>query len=72
VILEEGDLVAIKELYFPSPVKRTKSYAIVIEAGWHRSRVRMINTGRTWVIPNSELKLLSGGSRSNIKKFKVI
>ena len=72
MILEEGDLVAIKELYFPSPGKRTKSYAIVIEGGWHRSRVRMIHTGRAWWMDNSELKLLSGGSKSNIKKFKVI
>ena len=68
MILEEGDLVAIKELYYPSPHKRTKSYAIVIEGGWHRSRVRMIDSGHTWWMDNSELKLLSGGSKSEIKK----
>jgi|TARA_R110000824_G_scaffold398654_1_gene602953 hypothetical protein len=68
MILEEGDLVAVKELYFPSPEKRTKSYAVVIEGGWHRSRVRMIHTGHVWWMDNKELKLLSGGSRSKIEK----
>ena len=68
MILEEGDLVAIKELYFPSPGKRAKSYALVIEGGWHRTRVRMIHTGHVWWMDNKELKLLSGGSKSKIEK----
>ena len=68
MILEEGDLVAVKELYFPSPGKRTKSYAVVIEGGWKRSRVRMIHTGHVWWMDNKELKLLSGGSKSKIEK----
>tara|TARA_R110000824_G_scaffold20361_1_gene76843 strand:+ start:572 stop:781 length:210 start_codon:yes stop_codon:yes gene_type:complete len=69
MILEEGDLVSIKELYFPSPAKRTKSYAIIIAGGWHRSRVRMIHTGQVWWMDNKELKLISGGSRSKIEKI---
>ena len=68
MILEEGDLVAIKELYYPSPHKRAKSYAIVIAGGWHRSQVRVIYTGNIWWVDNSELKLISGGSKSKIKK----
>ena len=68
MILEEGDLVAIKELYYPSPHTRTKSYGIGIEGGWQRSRGRMIDSGHTWWMDNSELKLLSGGSKSEIKK----
>ena len=68
MILEVGDLVAIKEFYFTSPDKRVKSYAVVIEAGWKQSQIRVIHSGVTWWVPNSELKLLSGGSRSKIKK----
>jgi hypothetical protein len=66
--LEEGDLVAIKEFYFTSPDKRTRSYAVVIEAGWRQSQIRVIHSGVIWWIPNNELKLLSGGSRSKIEK----
>ncbi len=68
MILEEGDLVAIKEFYFTSPDKRTKSYAIVIEAGWRQSKIRVIHSGDAWWIPNNELKLLSGGSTPEIEK----
>ena len=68
MILEEGDLVAIKEFYFTSPDKRTKSYAIVVEAGWRQSKIRVIHSGDAWWVPNNELKLLSGGSRPEIEK----
>ncbi len=68
MILEDGDLVAIKEFYFTSPDKRTKSYAIVVEAGWKQSRIRVIHNGAIWWIPNNELKLLSAGSKSKIEK----
>jgi len=68
MILEEGDLVAIKEFYFTSPDKRTKSYAVVIEAGWEQSKIRVIHNGAAWWIPNNELKLLSGGSKPEIEK----
>jgi predicted subunit of tRNA(5-methylaminomethyl-2-thiouridylate) methyltransferase len=68
MILEEGDLVAIKEFYFTSPDKRTRSYAIVIEAGWKQSKIRVIHNGAAWWIANNELKLLSGGSRPEIEK----
>ena len=66
--LEEGDLVAIKEFYFTSPDKKIKSYAIVVETSWRQSKIRVIHNGATWWIPNNELKLLSGGSKSKIEK----
>ena len=68
MILEEGDLVALKEFYLMSPGKRHKSLAIVIEAQWKQSRIHTIYNGMTWWVQNDELKLLSGGTRSNIKK----
>ena len=68
MILEEGDLVAIKEFYFTSPDKRTRSYAIVIEAGWKQSKIRVIHNGAACWIANNELKLLSGGSKPEIEK----
>ena len=68
MILEEGDLVALKEFYYLSPEKRHKSLAIVIEAQWKQCRIRTIYNGRPWWVQNNELKLLSGGSKSISKK----
>ena len=68
MILEEGDLVALKEFYYISPDKRHKSLAVVIETQWKQSRIRTIYNGMTWWVQNDELKLLSSGSRPNSEK----
>ena len=68
MILEEGDLVALKEFYFTSPDKRHRSLAIVIEAHWKQTRIRMMHNGMVWWVQNNELKLLSCGSKSKPKK----